>query len=148
MDMQLAGNTAAAEEIRAILESITAALKVKDIDALMEHYGSETQIFDLDQQVEGKAKYHTIWAACLPYFGDEILLERGRVTIQASPDLAFVHGYSLYHGSKTDDPAAHSWCRITMCFQKQNGRWQIMHEHFSMPIDFEAGAPALIQELP
>jgi ketosteroid isomerase-like protein len=29
--------------------------------------------------------------------------------------------------------------RVTQCLRQQNGRWLIMHEHFSMPCDMESG---------
>jgi uncharacterized protein (TIGR02246 family) len=30
-------------------------------------------------------------------------------------------------------------CRITDCWQKENGRWRIIHEHASMPGDLRSG---------
>lgn len=59
--------------------------------------------------------------------------------IKADESLAFC--YSLNHiqgvmkgGQKTD-----MWMRSTTCLNKVNGKWLIVHEHASEPVDFESG---------
>jgi ketosteroid isomerase-like protein len=42
-------------------------------------------------------------------------------------------------GAVVDDQEQSSWMRVTICWRKLDGRWQVAHEHYSEPFDMESG---------
>ena len=54
-------------------------------------------------------------------------------------DLAFSHCLSHATGKTMDGRDIDVWMRATDCYQKMNGKWMIVHEHVSVPGDFESG---------
>ena len=52
--------------------------------------------------------------------------------IKVSGDLAFAH---LLTNKETGGPATCNWVRVSVCYERQNGEWKVVHEHVSVPID-------------
>lgn len=148
MKVELAGDLEQAKEIEALMNEWTEALQQKDAELMAHYYSEDAKVYDLGSQTTSKAAYKELWSNCFPYFDDNIAVERKGITIHASEDMAFVYGYSRVLGAKTDDPAAKAWCRMTVCYQKVKDQWRVIHEHISMPIDFENNQPALIMDAP
>lgn len=144
MQIEMNGNTDQADEIRQLIEEWDAALQSEDVDRLVSEYSEDAEVFDIGSQFHGKSQYRAQWISCFPYFGGSIRLERRKVKIFADGNLAFVNCYTRISGANTPAHEKQPWCRTTVCLQKREGEWQVVHEHISMPIDFEAGAPALI----
>ena len=115
-----------------------------DSSSLAKDYIENVEIFDIGAQVVGIEKYKDLWNSCFPYFGESPKVSRRKVKLYAGNDLAFMHFYSKVSGSNIANPDKQPWCRTTVCFQKLDGGWCVVHEHTSMPIDFEKGAPVLI----
>ncbi|MGH9605993.1 MAG: YybH family protein [Terracidiphilus sp.] len=61
-------------------------------------------------------------------------LEPRDFTVTVSGDLAFAHGYMRLSGKKrrVEQPISF-WMRETLCLERQNGEWRIVHEHASVP---------------
>ena len=122
MKAKLTGDVKQAKEIEILMQEWSEALHQKDAELMTHYYSKEAKVFDLGSQTE--------------------------ITIHAADGLAFLYGYSRITGAQTDDPAAHAWCRLTVCYQKIKDTWKVVHEHISMPIDFEQKKPALIMKVP
>ena len=148
MKAKLTGDVKQAKEIEILMQEWSEALHQKDAELMTHYYSKEAKVFDLGSQTENREAYKNLWISCFPYFGDNIAIERKRITIHAADGLAFLYGYSRITGAQTDDPAAHAWCRLTVCYQKIKDTWKVVHEHISMPIDFENNQPALILDSP
>ena len=58
-----------------------------------------------------------------------------RLSIIVSGDLAFAHWLYRFTGMEKDHPATQTWIRATVGYKRQQGRWQIVHEHESVPFD-------------
>jgi ketosteroid isomerase-like protein len=61
-------------------------------------------------------------------------LEPRNFELTIDGDHAFGHGYLRLSGQKkgADHPISF-WMRATMCFERINGTWRIVHEHTSVP---------------
>ena len=57
--------------------------------------------------------------------------------IAARDDLAFGHYLSRCGGTGPDGVEKVGWMRATVCCRKIDGRWLVVHEHFSAPFDME-----------
>ena len=144
MDIEIIGNKESAAEIIYLISQWDESVANCDSNSLAKDYIENVAIFDIGTQLVGSNKYKDLWKSCFPYFGDSPKVSRRKVKLYAGKDLAFMHFYSKVSGSNIPDPDEQPWCRTTVCFQKPGGGWCVVHEHVSMPIDFEKGAPALI----
>ena len=144
MEVELIGNKQAAEEILQLTKLWDQALENRDLKGLTNGYSSAISSFDIGTQLVGLEKYKNLWESCLPYFGNAPKAYRRHFKIYASESLAFIHCFSKICGSNMPSPEAYPWCRTTLCFHKAGEGWQVVHEHISMPINFEEGKPALI----
>jgi uncharacterized protein (TIGR02246 family) len=124
-------------QIRERLDEWTRALHAKDLDALMSLYEPDTVVFDLmaPAQVKGRDRYRKNferWFAALPA---PIEYEINDLRIAAGEDVAFCHSLSRVRGTRANGDKADYWVRVTVGFRKRDGRWMMIHDHVSMPLD-------------
>ena len=139
--MESEENTAINEaRIRQVLYDWAKAVRAKDLNALMSFYAPEIVSYDMipPLRYEGGEAYRKSWEA-----GFEMCrtfeMEIRDLNISASDDVAF--SFSLNHMTGTDNNGEKFdvWVRWTTCFRRINGRWLIVHEHISVPLDMESG---------
>lgn len=144
MDIEIIGNHESARELIELTKQWDHHLEQCDAHVLTQGYADNVEVFDIGTQLVGRDKFKELWQSCFPFFGSSPKAVRRKLKIYASQDLAFLHCYSKICGSNQPTPSKNPWCRTTVCFQKTAGEWFVVHEHISMPIDFEKGSPALI----
>ncbi len=144
MDTELSGNLDNARVIQRLVEDWDAALAAQDLDRMARSYAADIVLYDVGDVVDGVPAWRAIWQKCFPYFGDSIAIERRHTRVVAGDDVAFVYGYTRVSGPNTPPAAEQPWCRTTVCFERRDGDWRVVHEHASVGIDFEAGKPAPI----
>ena len=144
MNIEIIGDKVSAEEIISLTSKWDRSVAKSDTDSLAENYLENVEVFDIGTQLVGKDKYKDLWNSCFPYSGESPKVSRRKIKLYAGNDLAFMHFYSKVSGSNITNPDEQPWCRSTVCFQKTGDDWCVVHEHISMPIDFEKGVPTLI----
>jgi uncharacterized protein (TIGR02246 family) len=124
-------------QIRQLIADQARAIGAKDLDRIMAHYATDAVMFDVKPpfQTKGADAWRQTWAACLPYFPDASGTEMRDLNITMSGDLALAHWLWHLTGIDKDHPAAQLWMRTTAGYQRKQGRWQIVHEHCSVPFD-------------
>lgn len=126
-------------EIRTQAEAWSRALEKRDLDKLMANYKPDVQVFDVTPpyKTEGRAAYRKLWESCLPAFPARFKSEHRDFTVTAGDTVAFAHGLHriVPVGEKGDGGADTPWFRVTVCYEKNEGRWQVAHEHVSAPFD-------------
>ncbi|NJO78260.1 MAG: SnoaL-like domain-containing protein [Cyanobacteria bacterium RM1_2_2] len=128
--------TANEAEIRQLITGQQCAICTEDVDQIMSRYATEVILFDVKPpfQTKGKAAVRQLWKDCLPYFPDSFEMETRDLTITVREDLAAAHWLFRFTGTE-DHPAMQMWMRATAVCQKNQGNWQILHEHISVPFD-------------
>ncbi len=144
MNSELDGNLDSAREVERLIDDWDAALAAQDLDKMARNYAPDVLLYDVGDVVEGVPAWRAIWQKCFPYFGDSIAIERRHTRIVAGDDVACVYGYTRVSGPNTPPAVEQPWCRTTVCFERRDGEWRVVHEHASIGIDFEAGKPAPI----
>lgn len=145
------GSTGTAEtehEVRSTLSSWAAAVKAGDLETIMAHYVPEIVSYDavFALQFRGAEAYRAHWRSCLDSCSS-MRFEIRDPQVAASGDVAFAH-YLAFCGGVGHDGVEHSgWMRATAGFRKTDGRWLIVHEHFSAPFD-PIGGKALFELQP
>jgi ketosteroid isomerase-like protein len=62
------------------------------------------------------------------------------LSVAVGDDVAFGHCFGRLHGTLMNGTATKGiWVRVTFCFRKLDGAWQIVHDHASVPFDVLSG---------
>lgn len=59
--------------------------------------------------------------------------------VVAGDDTAFCHCLNHVSGKMTGGKVFDNWMRVTVGYRKIDGKWLVVHEHVSAPIDMESG---------
>ena len=124
-------------EIRQLVAAQQWAISTKNVEQIMSRYANEIVIFDVKPpfQTKGKEAVRQLWEDCLPFFPDASEMETRDLTITTNDEIATAHWLFRFKGEQ-DHPAMQMWMRATVvCQKKQQGTWQILHEHISMPFN-------------
>lgn len=125
-------------EITALFTGLAAACRTKDVEEVMAAYAREVLTFDLMAPLL-YAGAETTTVRLKEWFdsfeGDALEYELVNLTVRPGGDTAYAH--TLHHatGTKKDGERADVWWRGTYGLKKFNGRWEITHEHTSMPLN-------------
>ncbi|EPC01563.1 hypothetical protein L861_16965 [Litchfieldella anticariensis FP35 = DSM 16096] len=123
------------------LESWQAAVRDKDIDAISAHYAPGIVAFDAITalQFKGIEAYRQHWETCMAMCQGPMTFELHEVAITAEEHVAFIH--ALVNCGGTNDKGEHEsgWTRMTAGYRRIDGRWLVVHEHFSAPFDMSSG---------
>ena len=136
-----------AADIRALEERFVAAFKAKDVDAIMKVYapGQTLVVFDVvpPRQYIGAAAYRKDWQTFLGSFDGPITVELTDLDVAADRNLAYSHSIQRVAGTDKQGKKLDLTLRVTDVYKKAHGRWQIIHEHVSVPIDLTTDKPDL-----
>jgi uncharacterized protein (TIGR02246 family) len=128
-------------EIRALVDNWLTAVHTQDVDGIASHYAPDILAFDAIAQLQfkGKAAYKKHWEACLAMCPGPGIFEIHDLEIVADEDVAFSHCLSRCGASTENGEDKASWMRMTAGYRKANGKWSVVHEHWSAPFDMESG---------
>lgn len=128
-------------EIDHQVENWKLAVISQNIENIMACYAEDIRAFDAiaELQFTSRSKYQTHWQRCLQMC-KMTHFEIGQLDIHLNGDLAVCAFLNQCGGmdEKTGQEQV-GWVRGTQVYQKRNGEWLIIHEHFSLPFDMETG---------
>jgi ketosteroid isomerase-like protein len=134
-------DTTASEEqvIRAIYNRFSAAVASRDIDAIMSFYvpGGSLVAFDAfpPRQYVGAAAYRKDYEQFFASFPGPAKSEASDIHIETAGTLGFAHGIDRWVVTGKDGQPLTVVFRFTDVLRKINGKWLIVHEHLSVPVD-------------
>jgi uncharacterized protein (TIGR02246 family) len=132
-------------QIRHIIDRLVKAVQSRDIEAILATYAPDAVIYDVRDSLEyGKEGLRKSWKECFDS-SKSFNIEVSEPTISVDGNLAFSHCLSHATGKTTDGQPIDIWMRATDCYRKVNGKWLVVHEHVSVPGDFESGR--ILQDL-
>jgi ketosteroid isomerase-like protein len=121
-------------EILALGAALHRAHLDKDPEGIAAPFAPHAVIYDLEPplshdgiSVERKRKWLETWDSPIGLIAQDF-----KVVVDG--DHAYGHGYLRMSGVKkgVDHPVSF-WMRATMCFERIDGAWRIVHEHTSVP---------------
>jgi uncharacterized protein (TIGR02246 family) len=132
-------------EIRTLLDTWSAAARVKDIDRLMSLYSPDIVYFDVvpPLQFRGSAAVRQNFLRWFDAWTSAISTEIRDLNVLASGDMATAHILIRASGTLKDGGDVAYWVRATMCCQRSDRSWLIAHEHVSLPVDFKSGSAVM-----
>jgi len=134
-------------EIQALENQFIAALKAKDVDAIMRVYvpDSSLVVFDVvpPRQYVGAAAYRKDWQEFLGLFPGPIAVELTDLQIGVDHNMGYGHSIQRVAGTDKTGKAIDLTVRVTDVYKKIKGKWLVVHEHVSVPVDLDTGKPDL-----
>ena len=135
------GNDEAA--VDASVQRFVAAINAKDINGIMAYYSPDERLLVFDalppRQYVGAAAYRKDWEGLLAAYPGAVHAEVSDWKSETEGNLAYAHGIFRINGLDKDGKPLDLTCRVTDVFRKINGKWLVIHEHVSWPVDLATG---------
>jgi uncharacterized protein (TIGR02246 family) len=127
--------------IRELLDSFAKAFRDKDVDGVMAPFAKNIVSFDIlpPLQTVSAETFVTHWQQFFESHQGPIHVEFPDIRIATGDDVAFSYCVHRIKGTLKSGQQTDSWLRWTACYRKTNGRWLIVHEHVSVPVDLRSG---------
>lgn len=135
----------AESELKAVIEGINAAFRARDLNKLKSFYAKDVVAYDMPTPLSFKGidSYLESWKTALDMMSDMGPFETAEDKYFVGQDIGIYHALCRMTGTLTkNNEKIDSWARYTGVFKKSEGKWLIVHEHFSVPIDMEKEKPA------
>ncbi len=130
-------------EIRALYDTFASAFRTKDVNKIMSLYepGQKLVAFDVvpPREYVGWDAYKKDWQDFFAMLKGEVTLETQELTIGADGDLGYSYSVERMMGTFTDGSKMDITVRVTDVYRKTRGKWLIVHEHVSVPVDLTTG---------
>ena len=127
-------------EVREVLNHWLKAVLASDVGAIASHYAPDILAFDAVSQLQFKGvdAYRKHWDACLSMCSHgSMIFEIHDLNVVAGNDVAFSTALTRCGGTSEDGEEKSGWMRMTTGYRRIDGKWVIVHEHFSAPFDME-----------
>ena len=133
--------TADQAEIAALEDHLISSVRKKDLNGVMSVYVPNESLFVFDvippRQYVGADAYRQDWKGVLELFNGPITADISDLKITSSGNLGFAHSIQHFAGTDHNGKSIDWTLRVTDCYRKANGKWLIVHEHYSVPVDLE-----------
>ncbi len=128
-------------QIRQLLDNFAAKFRAKDLDGIMSIYAPGIVSYDAIAQLQfkGADAYRKHWETCLSFCQGPITFEMRDLTVTVGDGVAFAYSLNRCGGTDENGEEKASWMRGTICLEKIDGAWKVVHEHYSAPFDMESG---------
>ena len=133
--------------IRGLVEAQAKAVSAKDAEGALAPYAPGIVKFDLAPPLshvgpqaldrQGLEEWFATWRGPIGYQPRDL-------SFTLRGDLAFGHGFLRISGTKTDGEQADVWARLTLCLERGEGRWRVVHEHVSVPFYMDGSYRAAV----
>lgn len=134
--------TAPDAPIRQVLAGYQAAVLAKDVDAFVALYADDALIYELwARWTHDLASWREMATGWFAFLGDgRSVVEAHDVRITVSGDMALLTAFLTYRGIDAAGNEQRSLDnRLSWVLRQREGRWQVLHEHTSVPIAHEDG---------
>jgi ketosteroid isomerase-like protein len=130
-------------DITALENRLAAGIEAKNADAIMANYvpGDSLIVFDLipPRQYVGSDAYKKDWEGVIAGCADSPKMEISDLDVTADGKLAFSHSIQHFVCTDAKGNKLDMTMRATDAYRKIKGKWLIVHEHLSAPIDLATG---------
>ncbi|MER8439430.1 nuclear transport factor 2 family protein [Mesorhizobium sp. M1312] len=131
--------TSAESQIRALLDSRSAAMGDKDIERVMSLYSPDIVYFDLvpPLQYAGSSALRERFSDWFGRWTGPIGQELDDLKVIAGDNVAAAWMLIRASGTLKTGQDVDYWVRVSNSFQRSGDRWFITHEHVSLPVNMQ-----------
>jgi ketosteroid isomerase-like protein len=134
--------------IRGILDDWRRALRAKDAAALLAHHAPDLLAYDLAPPLLTRGPDMQGAKAWLATWDGPIDGEVHDLDIAVGGGLAYSTSLNRMRGTKVDGTVVNLWLRATVGYRKRGGRWEVAHEHVSVPFYMDGSERAALDLKP
>lgn len=142
-----AGPSRSETEIRQLISRWGAAFRARDLDGVMAVYapGAEFVGFDISPplQYSGEEAYRESYRTFFAQYDGPLTVEYRDVKIESGGNIALYHALERLTGTLKSGERSSIWVRVTCGLRRIDGAWRIIHDHLSVPVDFNTGKALL-----
>jgi ketosteroid isomerase-like protein len=135
-------------EIVALEQRYNAAFNAKDVDAIMACYapGKELFVFDVvpPREYAGWDAYKRDWEGLLSAYSGPLSNTISEQSITVADSVAYGHNIQTGYFTRKDGSRLNVAVRVTDVYRKIKGKWLIVQEHVSVPVDLDTGKADLL----
>jgi ketosteroid isomerase-like protein len=137
-------------QIRQLVDGWAGAIRDKNIEAAVSHYARDILLHDLAPPLvhRGVDMYKKELADWFASFQGAVGFEVHDLSITAGNRVAFATSLNHIIGKRTNGEETDVWVRATIGFVKNEGRWKVAHEHFSVPFYMDGSYKAAVDLKP
>ncbi len=134
--------------IRALYQRFNDGFNKKDVDAIMAAYAPDVFVFDVipPRQYVGAPAYRKDWEDLFAANPGPISDTVSDLSITVVGPVAYTHCINEGFMTDKDGKQSHLAVRTTDVLRKIDGKWLIVQEHNSVPVDFTTGQPDMMSK--
>ncbi len=136
--------------IRALNQRFIAAVKARDINMIMSVYIPDESLFVFDaippRQYVGAKAYRKDFEEFLGMFPGPIEYSLSDLSVTATSTLGYSHRIESWTLTDKAGKRVPLVFRVTDVYRKINGKWLIVHEHVSFPVDPATGKADMLSK--
>jgi uncharacterized protein (TIGR02246 family) len=120
------------QEIRALVERWAAAVHDGDLAAVLDRHADDIVMFDVpppDDGVRGIDAYREVWPGFFQWQAGGAVFQIQALEVSAGAEVAYA--FALVRCGVPGEMVPGRWLRLTLGLRKQDGEWQVQHEHHS-----------------
>jgi ketosteroid isomerase-like protein len=129
--------------IKALEDQFIKAVAAKDVDGIMASYehGDDLFVFDLipPRQYVGWDAYKKDWQGVIDGCKGPVKATLSDLNVSTDHHLAVGHNIQHFSCTGADGKPLDMTMRVTDAYRKSGGKWLIVHEHISVPVDLATG---------
>ncbi len=134
--------------IQALFQRFDVALKAKDVNTIMTLYAPNVRVFDagVPRQYKGAKAYRSVYEGLFATFPGPIETRVSDVASTVVGTMALTTNIETWVLTDKDRNRFTLTFRVTDVWRKINGKWLIIHEHTSLPVDYATGKADLLSK--
>lgn len=136
--------------IEALEQRYVKAFNAKDVSAIMENYAPGDQLFVFDavppRQYASWDAYKKDWEGLFVAYPGPLSDAISDLNVNVVGTVAYAHHIETGFFTRKDGTRVDVAARVSDVFRKTGGKWLIVHEHVSFPVDIDSGKADLLSK--
>jgi len=136
-------------QIEALEKGFAASFNAKNVDKIMFYYARDGLfVFDVSPPREhvGWTDYKKDWTDMFTAFPGPATMQISELSITVVGSVAYGHSIQDGHFTAADGTVTEAMVRVTDVYRKLGGKWKIVQEHVSVPVDLATLKPDLLSK--
>lgn len=136
--------------IEALEQQYIKAFNAQDVNAIMASYAPGDQLFVFDavppREYPSWEAYKKDWEGLFAAYPGPVKDSMSELNITVVGPVAYARHVEASHFTRKDGTGVDAVVRVTDVFRKSNGKWLIVQEHVSFPVDIDSGKADLLSK--